>query len=205
MEKITSLTILYLMFSINILFAQTTANPDSVCVGSTEYYKISNPTVGSSFKWGIKNAEGTIISGQNTDYINIQWTNTIGSDIVWVVETNGGGCKGDTAKLTVKRFARPTASISGNMTLCNVNSGSAIVFTLTGIAPFSIVYKKNGVSQTQVVTSGNTFTIPATPTNITTIYELVSITDRLGCDNPATGTATITVLPALGTLQIIHK
>ena len=204
-NKIIILALLSVFFSYQTVWAQTTSNPDSVCTGSTEYYKITNPTTGSQFNWGIKGNGGTIVSGQNTNQINVQWVNTTGSDTLWVVETNLGGCKGDTSKLTVKRYARPTATISGGATLCNVNNGSAVTFTLTGIAPFVITYKKNGITQTQAVASGNVFVVPATSLTITTVYELVSIKDKLGCDNPATGTSTITVLPALRTLQIIHK
>ncbi len=205
MNKKISLTVIILSLFLKLSLAQTTTNPDSVCVGSTDYYKITTSISGSVYSWGVKGSGGTIVSGQNTDSINVQWINTVGTDTLWVVETNSGNCKGDTAKLVVKRFAHPTATISGNATLCNVNNGSAVTFNLAGIAPFIVVYKKNGTIQTQIVTSGNTFTIPAVPLTVTTVYELVSITDRLGCDNPVSGTATITVLPALSPLQIIHK
>ncbi len=201
------IVLLFLVFWLNTLavLAQTTSSPDSVCAGSTDYYKISNPPSGSTFVWGIKSSGGKIISGQNTDSINVQWINTVGTDTLWVVETNPGGCKSDTSKLTVRRFARPTATINGNTSLCKENDGSEVTFTLTGIAPFTIVYKKNGIEQTQIVTSGNSFTIPATSLTITTVYELISLKDKLGIDNPVIGTATITVLSSLNPLQIIRK
>jgi len=102
------------LFCITNLYSQNTTNPDTVCVGSTEYYKITNANAGSTFTWGIYNGNGTIISGQSTDSINVAWNSATGTDTLWVYEINAGNCKGDTAKLKVVRLAKPTAEFTDN-------------------------------------------------------------------------------------------
>jgi hypothetical protein len=204
MKKLVFIVLLFTL-SVNHLFAQVTTNPDSASIGSIEYYQIKDAASTSTYQWGVYGNGGQIISGNGSSTISIQWDNTQSTNTVWVIETNAGGCTGDMALLTVRLFPKPTASINGGASLCAVNSGTPITIDLTGIPPFTLVYKKNGTTITQDKIASNTLTFPAVPTSESITYELVSITDRLATTNYVTGTATITVLPPLKSLQIIHR
>lgn len=194
-------------FILIIIFSKLTFSANAqqnVCKGSTENYKIQNPTTGSTYTWSI-DAGGTIVPvAGTTSEININWDNTTGTSVLSVYETNAANCTGNVTQLTVIRNNPPTASISGDATLCAVNNGSALTINLTGTSPWDLVYTVNGVSTTQTGIATSPYTIPAISLNTTTVYSLVSVTNTM-CSANANGTATITVLPALGSLQIIHR
>jgi hypothetical protein len=190
------------VFSIFTLagFAQT----EQACVGALETYKIESPTSESIYNWEISTTEGSIVSGQNTSKVELKLADTQGLSTLWVVETNKAGCQGEKTALQINRVAAPTASISGNIELCNVNTGAVVTFTLNGTAPFTVVYKVNNLEKSLNVATGNTATVSSNAITQTTVFELVSITDKNGCKNAASGTATLTVLPALPVLKIVH-
>jgi len=194
-QKIALLSIILLMFSIHS-FAQSTANPDTVCAGSNVYYKIPSATINSTFTWGIKGNSGTLTYGQSTDSIRVAWTNTAGSDTLWVVETNAAGCKGDTAKLNIVRVAPPTAQFD-NATLCY---GETLKINLSGYAPYSVQYTINGNSVTQDGITQNPYSVGATAGN----YVLTQVSDRHCINNTLTGTINAIIGQPLNTLQILH-
>jgi len=183
------------------IFSQTTNN-DSVCVGNIENYKIQNSNLNSIFNWGVSENLGQIISGQNTDSINIEWLNTAGTETIWLFETNIFGCKSDTIKQKIYNFERPTAAISGTATLCNQNTNNEITITLNGISPFTLIYKINNLQNIKTIDAGNSFIITADQLQQTTNCELIKISDKLGCENTISGNATISIFPKLNTLKI---
>ena len=84
------------------ILGQTTANPDTVCIGAVgENYWVTN-TVGSTYNWTITGGGGTITSGQGTSAITANWGNTPGlyPIAINVIETNAAGCT-DTVELDV--------------------------------------------------------------------------------------------------------
>ena len=182
------------------LFAQT---PDTVCNGAKTWYKVDN-TDGSVYKWGLYKGKGTIVSGQNTDSINIQWQNTNAQDSVWVVEFNAGGCMGDTSRLKIVLGISPTVSIGTTVTLCNPNNGAPIKFVLTGTAPWQLSYTENSTTVNKTVNT-SPYIIPATPLTQTKTYTMISLKDATGCSATVSGAATITVLNAFNNLIIKHK
>lgn len=184
------------MFSINIVNSQTSINPDTVCIGSNTYYKIPNPTSGSTFTWGIYNSGGTIEATSQSDSIRVNWNNTSGKDSLWVFETNSAGCKGDTAKLTVVRVAKPTAEFD-NATLCY---GETLNINFTGAAPYNVEYTLNGGTVTQTGITDNPFLVGGTPGT----YNLVQITDKHCNNNTFSGQSTAIIGEELQPLQIIH-
>ncbi len=189
--------IIVLASMLNSVFAQVTTNPDTVCVGSTEYYNIPNSTISSTFTWGVYKNEGTIINGQGTDSINIAWTNTVGTDSLWVIETNAGGCKGDTAKLKVVRLAKPQAVFS-NDAMCY---GETLKVNFTGIAPFTLEYTLNGTTTLQTGITTNPYTIGTQSGS----YQLIKVTDKNCYNTTLAGTVISEISTQLNTLQIIHK
>ncbi len=188
-------SILMLLFSIRST-AQSTANPDTVCSGSNVYYKIPSATANSTFTWGIKGSSGTLTFGQSTDSIRVSWTNTAGSDTLWVVETNAAGCKGDTAKLTVIRVAPPTAEFD-NATLCY---GETLKINFTGYPPYSVQYTLNGNTVNQSGITQNPYSVGGTAGN----YVLVQISDKHCSNNTLSGQINAVIGTPLNNLQIQH-
>jgi hypothetical protein len=61
------------------------AGDNSICVNNIETYNVANPITGSTYVWSVSN--GTILSGQGTAAITVQWNNgTAGS--IFVTQTN---------------------------------------------------------------------------------------------------------------------
>ncbi len=196
MKRFLILTsIVMLLFSIRST-AQSTANPDTVCAGSNVYYKLPSATLNSAYTWGIKGSGGTVTFGQSTDSIRVAWTNTAGSDTLWVVETNAAGCKGDTAKLTVIRVAPPTAEFD-NSTLCY---GETLKINFTGYPPYSVQYTLNGNTVNQSVITQNPYSVGGTAGN----YILVQISDKHCINNTLSGQINAVIGAPLNTLQILH-
>jgi gliding motility-associated-like protein len=110
------------------------------------------------------------------------------------------GCLSDTIIHPVTLYPLPTATASGNATVCKDQPSPLISFTgVIGTAPFTFSYTING-GPVQTVTSnnGNTATVPApTTTAGTFIYTLVSVQDGspATCSQVQSGTVIVTVNP----------
>ncbi|WP_445905228.1 PKD-like domain-containing protein [Flavobacterium sp.] len=90
----------------------------------------------------------------------------------------------------------PTATISGNATVCQNAPSPVITFTGSGgIAPYTFTYTLNGNPQTDIVTiSGNSVTLPVvTSSSGTFTYSLVRVIDSTNEAQNQAGTAVITV------------
>ncbi len=137
--KTQMLIIVFFVFVINIVKAQTSINSDTVCAGSTEEYKIESPDANATYTWGIYKGGGVIKTTNNSN-ITIEWSNKAGTDSLWVFETNKSGCRSDTATLIVVRIEAPTAQFN-DQTLCY---GEELQLVFTGTPPFTVEYTLNG-------------------------------------------------------------
>lgn len=114
-----------------------------------------------------------------------------------VTGTNSLGCTA--SKLVYVFVTPPTATISGNTSVCQNNAGSPSVALIgsLGTAPYTFVYNINGgANQTITTTYGNGIGIPV-PTNTpgTFTYNLVSVTSATGCSQTVSGSATVIIKP----------
>jgi autotransporter-associated beta strand protein len=96
--------------------------------------------------------------------------------------------------------ALPTASVSGDVTLCQNSASPLVTFTgANGTAPYTFSYNINGGSTLTVsTTSGNSVTVSVpTSTAGTFAYNLVSVQDSstTACSQTQTGAATVTINP----------
>ena len=92
--------------------------------------------------------------------------------------------------VTLTINALPTATISGTTLICEETSAN-LVFTLTGVPPWSITYT-NGSSQ--ITTSGiltTPYTITVAPV-VTTTYSMVAVSDA-NCSGTVSGSATVII------------
>ncbi len=105
------LILLLVLSSISGAWAQTTADPDHVCLYSTEDYWVNN-TLGSTYTW-VLSGGGTITTGQGTSTIQVNWT-SVGDYILTVTETltNTTLCIGNPVILNIIVDAVPTAAIT---------------------------------------------------------------------------------------------
>ena len=149
------------------LFGQTTANPDTVCVGAVgENYWVTN-TVGSTYNWTITGGGGVITSGQGTSAITADWGNVPGlfPIAITVIETNAAGCT-DTVELDVFILlptytpigpfceGDPCVTLTGNP-LGGTWTGSGVVIVgngyefcpnTSGVGTFNLTYTVGGCS-----------------------------------------------------------
>ncbi len=121
--------------------------------------------------------------------------------LVSVQEASGQTCSNAVSgTVTVVVNPLPTATISGNATICQNTGARTITFTgSNATAPYTFTYKINGGSDQTIVSTGNTATI-SVPSTIpgTFVYTLVGVketTTITACTNTASGSATIVVNP----------
>ena len=101
----------------------------------------------------------------------------------------------------------PTATISGNATVCQNAPSPVITFTGSGgTAPYTFTYTLNGNPQTDIVTvSGNSVTLNApTGTVGTFTYTLISVNDSTNNPQNQNGSIVVTV-NNLPTIPIISS
>lgn len=100
-----------------------------------------------------------------------------------------------TSTITVNSLA--TATISGNSSICEGDSTNLTIDFNSGIFPWTVKYKVNGVEESH--NSNFTPFITSVTPDSTTTYELVSVTDSKGCEQSISGqqvVVTVAKLPA---------
>lgn len=175
----------------------------SVCQGSVSPQVTFTGTNGSApyvFTYQLNGgANQTISSGVGavaTINVPTGTTGTFSYNLVSVSAT--GGCsQAQTGTATISVNPVPTASISGNATVCQNTTSPTITFTgANGISPYTFTYNVNG-GAAQTVSSGAGATASATVSTSTAgtfVYNLISVSNT-GCSQAQTGTATVTINP----------
>ncbi len=116
----------------------------SMCLGSsaTSYTTAIIPTA-TAYNWSIPNGLGTIISGQNTPSISVQWNSTPGGSVCLNI-TGGCGPSPETC-LPVTIYPQPIANAGVDVSVCG---------TLTSLSAIPSVAGSTG-SWTQISGPGN--------------------------------------------------
>ena len=123
---------------------------------------------------------------------------TPGNHIVSYIATTGNCSTQVDQEITVT--AAPTASISGNPTICQGSNAQAVLdITLTGTGPWTVNYTLDGVAQVPLTITSSPFQLM---TNQPGSYQLVDVEDANSCTNTASGTASITELTPLAITNI---
>lgn len=113
--------------------------PNTACLNSNVYYSLSNvagPTL-SGYNWTV--VGGTIVSGQNTAGITVNWNSTGAKTITCDLLTSSG-CNGLTPTLNITVNALPAATFTGTTNVCvgtpytytATSTGSTYTWTPTG-------------------------------------------------------------------------
>ena len=96
------ITILFITLGL-VAHAQTTINPDTVCVNAIgeQYFVTNTPT--STYQWTVTGGGGTLQTGQGTNAITANWGGVSGLYInaVEVIESNANGCPGTPVLLDI--------------------------------------------------------------------------------------------------------
>lgn len=117
---------------------------------------------------------------------------------VTAVSTSGCPSGAVSGMAAITRSTVPTATLTGNQTICTGFSAQLTV-SLTGGAPYQLVWTDGTTPQTQTGLTGTSWLINLTP-SVSTTYSLVSITNA--CTGTVSGTAAVTVFsPPSATLS----
>ena len=128
----------------------------------------------------------------------IGFTNYVPESVVDANCTNGGV----SGSATVTNFPVPTATLSGDATICEGES-TDLSFSFTGTGPFTVEYQRsNGatiIDTLSATATTNTLAVPVLPTD-STQYVIVSVTDA-NCAGNFSGSASVNVIsnPVLAT------
>lgn len=182
-------------------FGQTNpSQPHQVCQEAIEPYQVDyadgpTGTPGSTYDWTLNVGTATIVSGDGTNAIVINWGLTppgLYAGAISVIETNAG-CPGTPVTLDVEIIDLQAAVAPGATPVC---PGEDANFTFTGTPNAIVAYTLNGAPATITLdASGNaTLTVPAITVDQT--VSLVSVSNGT-CTYDETGTATVAVNPQL--------
>ncbi|MEP2671520.1 MAG: gliding motility-associated C-terminal domain-containing protein [Cyclobacteriaceae bacterium] len=150
---------------------------------------VGTPDVGGV--WTEITAGGAVITGNTVDFTGIA-----GATYQFQYTITATGCNPVSSVVTVDLFDIPTATISGDATICTGQSNT-ITITLTGVGPWDIQYSDGGapIAINGIAASPHTFSVsPA----INTTYSLVSVTDARCGAGTVSGTATVSISPIAG-------
>ncbi|HKR05704.1 MAG TPA: T9SS type A sorting domain-containing protein [Bacteroidia bacterium] len=122
---------------------------------------------------------------------------TVGTAMTYSVTVSLNGNCTSTASVTITVNPLPTATITGDTTVCSSPDSIPVIFTgSNGTAPYTFIYSINGVPQDTLVSSGIYTIYAPTDTVGIFVYTLISVSDANGCLQAITTSATITVYPA---------
>ncbi|NBC83307.1 MAG: T9SS type A sorting domain-containing protein [Bacteroidetes bacterium] len=167
----------------------TISGNDSICPGETSdsikiiltgtpnwsvTYSIDGDTETVS---GITSSPYTIPATEAGEYTLV----SVSDDLYTMGTTSGAG--------NIYIWNTPSASLSGDDTICNSGSATAVLsLNLTGAAPWSVTYSRNGSSfsiEDEIQTTNHQFAVSDTG-----LYELVTVTDA-HCEGSVSGDAQV--------------
>lgn len=163
----------------------------------------SSGTAPYTFTYSLNNGPMQTVTTSSGSSVNVSVpTGTIGtySYMMFNVADANGCSQPRSGNATVTVTSLPTATISGNATVCRDDTSPLVTFTGAGGAePYMFTYTVNGgANQTVTTTSGSSVTVAA-PTSAagSFIYALVSVqsANSVYCTQPQSGTITIVVNP----------
>ena len=189
MRKLRIITAIMALVALSTsAWAQTTVQ-DTVCVGATSVdYWVTN-TANSTYNWTLTGG-GTIVSGNGTDSIKIDWAATTGTDTLKVTETNSNFCVGDPVVLAITRVAAPVANAGSDASIgaCASQSTQLDGSGSTGAGTLSYSWAPaTGLSATNIVNP------VASPTSTTT-YTL-TVNSSFGCSSTDDVVITVDAAP----------
>jgi len=158
-----------------------------VCALETGVYSVPD-NAGSVYTWQLPTG-AALIGDPSASSITVTFGTVSGN--ISVTEVNAAGCVTVHNPLAVTVRPLPTAIISNSGTIC-VEDTHPINITLTGAAPWTVVYAINGADQPALNIAASPYTLNASAAGN---YTITSVTDNNGCTNTGIGNATVTHYP----------
>lgn len=186
--------------TLNTIYAEPQAAftwPPEVCLGNPANFTSTSTAPGSTvtqWSWNFGDGNSSNVANPSHTYA------AAGTYTVTLNVTSAVGCQtvNNTATHNVVVKVLPTASISGNTTVCQNAPSPNVTFTgANGTAPYTFTYSINGgPAQNVTTTSGNSVTVPVpTGTPGTYTYTLMNVQEgsSVQCSQAQTGSVTVTV------------
>lgn len=155
----------------------------NVCDNATNVVYSITETPGSSYSWTIPSSNVSVVSGQSTSAITLNYSGTITNGIISVTETNSGGCT-NSQQISISTKASPA-----NSYILNVNPG---LCKRADDVPFSVYSSNIGSTFLWTVPAGSQISSGANTNSITVDFfnfvtnDIISVveTSPNGCSGP---------------------
>jgi len=174
----------------------TIASNATICSGQSAtvtFTGTSNATVTYSVNPG--GIQTIVLNAAGTASITNTYTVTTVYTLISISTSGTPSCSQPVSgTVTITVAPLPVVTIAANATIC---SGQSATVTFTGTPNATVTYNANpGGTQTIILNALGTATITNTYT-VTTVYTLINVSSSgaPSCNQPVTGTVTITVLP----------
>ena len=151
------------------------------CAGNAGVTLTANSVAGASYEWfksGVSLGAATFTNTYNNVFLGD-----------YTVKVSLNNCDVTSTISTVVENVLPTASISGTGAICDSTTNAPLTITLSGKAPWNIVYQKpDGAT----ITSNGIFTSPfVVNESLNGTYKVLTVSDAI-CIGTVSGTAKIT-------------
>jgi len=109
--------------------------PALVCANSTQSYSIPPVSNAASYTWNVAPA-GTILSGQGTNQISVNWGSSSSGNVCVTADNSCGSSPQLCLPVTINAIPA-TPTVSGNTTACAGSSGTYTVSAIAGATNYS--------------------------------------------------------------------
>ncbi len=167
-----------------------------ICEGSNETVNLTITLTGSS-PWDVVYTFNTTDT-TNLTINNSPFTLTVSeAGLYELISLNGlGGCNGSASgTATVVENPLPTATLSGQDTICANSGPGELEIILTGTAPWTVTWEANGNSQAPLVINASPYTLNVPQSQAGNII-LTGVTDDNDCEGSVSGSGEVTVVNA---------
>ncbi|MEI7982790.1 MAG: cohesin domain-containing protein, partial [Bacteroidota bacterium] len=172
--------------------AEITGN-NSLCMGASGIaYSVPPVTNATGYIWNLPFG-ATIVSGENTNAIIVDYSVDASSGIISVYGTNDCGSGLPSIPFPVALNPLPTAAISGSASIC-AGAGAVLQVDLSGASPWNITYTDGSVPVNIDGITSNPYSFNVTPSQTTT-YWITNVSDGNSCANTGSGNSAVTVNP----------
>lgn len=193
--------------TVNVAAAPTAtiSGSGNVCANSNDDVNLTITLTGLS-PWTLVYAIGGVAQSPALNISNSPYTlvATEVGNYTLVSLSGGAGCPGIVSgTATVSEFPTPTATLSGNESICQGSGQTAgLTITLTGQAPWNLTYAVNGTNQAPINIPSSPHTLMLGQSQAGNIT-LINLTDGNGCFGTVSGGGTVTLntAPTVSNIQ----